>query len=43
VVIESTLSSCHHHRPLRALSRFGPPIALMAVIFFLSAQPDAAE
>ena len=22
------------------LSRFGPPIALMAVIFFLSAQPD---
>jgi VanZ family protein len=25
---------------MRVLSRFGPPIALMAVIFFLSAQPD---
>jgi VanZ family protein len=25
---------------MRAISRFGPPIALMAVIFFLSAQPD---
>jgi VanZ family protein len=25
---------------MRALSRFGPPLALMAVIFFLSAQPD---
>jgi VanZ family protein len=23
-----------------ALSRFGPPVALMALIFFLSAQPD---
>jgi VanZ family protein len=25
---------------MRVLSRFGPPILLMAVIFFLSAQPD---
>ena len=25
---------------MRAISRFGPPLALMAVIFFLSAQPD---
>jgi VanZ family protein len=25
---------------MRVLSRFGPPIALMAVIFVLSAQPD---
>jgi VanZ family protein len=25
---------------MRVLSRFGPPLALMAVIFFLSAQPD---
>ena len=25
---------------MRALSRFGPPVALMGVIFFLSAQPD---
>ena len=25
---------------MRVLSRFGPPIALMAVIFFPSAQPD---
>ena len=25
---------------MRALSRFGPPLALMGVIFFLSAQPD---
>ena len=25
---------------MRALSRFGPPLALMALIFFLSAQPD---
>ena len=25
---------------MRVLSRFGPPIALMAVIFFLSAQPE---
>jgi VanZ family protein len=25
---------------MRLLFRFGPPIALMAVIFFLSAQPD---
>jgi VanZ family protein len=25
---------------MRPLSRFGPPLALMAVIFFLSAQPD---
>jgi VanZ family protein len=33
-------SSCQHHRPMRALSRFGPPILLMAVIFALSAQPD---
>ena len=33
-------SSCHHHRPMRALSRFGPPLALMGVIFFFSAQPD---
>ena len=24
----------------RALSRFGPPLALMGLIFFLSAQPD---
>jgi VanZ family protein len=33
-------SSCQHHRPMRALSRFGPPISLMVVIFVLSAQPD---
>jgi VanZ family protein len=33
-------SSCQHHRPMRALSRFGPPIFLMVVIFVLSAQPD---
>ena len=25
---------------MRALSRFGPPIVLMGVIFFFSAQPD---
>ena len=25
---------------MRALSRFGPPVALMAIIFFLSHQPD---
>jgi VanZ family protein len=25
---------------MRALSRFGPPILLMAVIYFFSAQPD---
>ena len=25
---------------MRALSRFGPPLALMALIFFFSAQPD---
>ena len=25
---------------MRALSRYGPPLALMAVIFVLSAQPD---
>ena len=25
---------------MRAVSRFGPPLALMAVIFFFSAQPD---
>jgi VanZ family protein len=25
---------------MRVLSRFGPPIVLMAVVFFLSAQPD---
>jgi hypothetical protein len=25
---------------MRVLSRFAPPIALMAVIFILSAQPD---
>ena len=25
---------------MRVLSRFGPPLALMGVIFFLSAQPD---
>lgn len=25
---------------MRAISRFGPPLALMAVIFVLSAQPD---
>src|SRR5918999_1763327 len=41
VVIESMRpSSCHHHRPMRPLSRFGPPLALMGVIFFFSAQPD---
>jgi VanZ family protein len=33
-------SSCQHHRPMRVLSRFGPPIVLMAVVFVLSAQPD---
>jgi VanZ family protein len=33
-------SSCQHQRPMRALSRFGPPILLMAVIFALSAQAD---
>jgi VanZ family protein len=25
---------------MRALGRFGPPVALMGLIFFLSAQPD---
>jgi VanZ family protein len=25
---------------MRAISRFGPPVALMALIFFFSAQPD---
>lgn len=25
---------------MRAISRFGPPLALMAAIFFFSAQPD---
>ena len=25
---------------MRALSRFGPPLALMGIIFFFSAQPD---
>jgi VanZ family protein len=25
---------------MRALSRFGPPVALMAIIFYLSHQPD---
>jgi VanZ family protein len=25
---------------MRAVGRFGPPLALMALIFFLSAQPD---
>jgi VanZ family protein len=25
---------------MRAISRFGPPLALMAVIFYFSAQPD---
>src|SRR5918999_265995 len=41
VVIESMRpSSCHHHRPMRALSRFAPPLVLMGVIFFFSAQPD---
>ena len=25
---------------MRAISRFGPPLALMGVIFFFSAQPD---
>jgi VanZ family protein len=25
---------------MRAISRFGPPLVLMAVIFFFSAQPD---
>jgi VanZ family protein len=33
-------SSCQHHRLMRAVWRFGPPLALMAVIFVLSAQPD---
>ena len=28
---------------MRAISRFGPPLALMAVIFFLSAQPDLSS
>src|SRR4051794_40184762 len=28
---------------MRALSRFGPPLALMAAIFFLSAQPDLSS
>jgi VanZ family protein len=40
-VIESIgPSSCQHHRLMRAVFRFGPPLALMAVIFVLSAQPD---
>jgi MYXO-CTERM domain-containing protein len=25
---------------MRAISRFGPPVALMAIVFFLSHQPD---
>jgi VanZ like protein len=28
---------------MRAISRFGPPLALMAVIFVLSAQPDLSS
>ena len=28
---------------MRAISRFGPPILVMAVIFFLSAQPDLSS
>ncbi len=28
---------------MRALDRFAPPLALMAVIFFLSAQPDLSS
>ena len=28
---------------MRALSRFGPPVALMAAIFFFSAQPDLSS
>jgi VanZ family protein len=28
---------------MRAISRFGPPVALMAVIFLLSAQPDLSS
>jgi VanZ family protein len=28
---------------MRAISRFAPPLALMAVIFFLSAQPDLSS
>jgi VanZ family protein len=44
VVIEIIrLSSCQHQRPMRALSRFGPPILLMAVIFALSAQADLSS
>jgi VanZ family protein len=32
--------SCQHLRSMSALFRFGPPLAVMAVIFVLSAQPD---
>ena len=28
---------------MAAVSRFGPPVALMALIFFLSAQPDLSS
>lgn len=28
---------------MRAVSRFGPPLALMGLIFFLSAQPDLSS
>src|SRR3954454_13946193 len=28
---------------MAAVSRFGPPLALMALIFFLSAQPDLSS
>ncbi|MBI5103954.1 MAG: hypothetical protein HZB46_03005 [Solirubrobacterales bacterium] len=27
----------------RTIARFGPPLALMALIFFLSAQPDLSS
>jgi VanZ family protein len=38
VVIE--IMGCAYDDRMRAVGRFGPPVALMGVIFFLSAQPD---
>jgi hypothetical protein len=40
VVIESTPGGVILCDVPTAISRFGPPLALMALIFFLSAQPD---
>jgi hypothetical protein len=33
-------ATCEHHSAMRLVGRLLPPLALMGVIFFLSAQPD---